>query len=251
MDTGRLLTESGNCVTTIFFNNPEKLNALSPETVEQLLKTLRELEEDREIRIIVLRGKSGNFSAGADLKALEKFTPTEALEFHRKMNEIIRLMNSSGKIFIAAMEGYAMGGAFELALSTDIRICTEDAILGQPEINVGLNAGAGGNAILPDIVGRSNALYLVLTGMKLSARRAYELGIVQVISEKGQLDNDVESLVRTILEHPNSTVEMSKHAVNSAFKSSSECALEVEALTFALLHGDEEVKNSIRKFLKK
>ncbi len=251
MTDHRLLIESGNGTTTIFLNNPEKLNAISPEIVEEMLDKLREIEEDPEVRVVVLRGKGGNFSAGADLEALEKFTPAQALRFHRKMNDIIRLMNSSSKIFISVMEGYALGGGFELSLSTDLRICTEDAILGQPESNVGLNAGAGGNAILPRVVGKANALYMVLTGEKLTAARAYELGIVQMVSPREQLEHKVDALVTGILKKPVSTIEMVKIAVNSSLSSGTDSALEVEALAFALLHGDEEVKGRIRKFLKK
>ena len=206
MATNKILLESGNSATTIFFNNPDKLNALSPEIVQHLLKTLQSLEQNPDVKVVILRGKGGNFSAGADLEALEKFTPMDALAFHGQMNEIILLMNNSRKIFISVMEGYALGGAFELSLSTDIRICTEDAILGQPEINVGLNAGAGGNAILPRVVGRSNALYLVLTGKRISAGRAYELGIVQEVSNAEQLEQKLETLVSGILSRPTSTV---------------------------------------------
>ncbi len=251
MAADQLLTESGNGAARIFFNNPEKLNALSPEIVEQLLYALREIEENNNIRVVILRGKGGNFSAGADLEALERFTPAEALEFHRKMNEIIHLLINSRKIFISVLEGYALGGAFELSLSTDIRICTRNAVLGQPEINVGLNAGAGGNAILPKVVGRGNALYMVLTGKRISAGRAYEMGIVQAVASAEELESELDTLVSGILSQPVTAVEMSKLAVNSSFKNETDLALEVEALTFALLHGNNETKNRIRKFLKK
>ena len=172
----------------ITLNRPEKLNAISPEMLDKIIEFISELEERKEVRVVIIRGSGGNFSSGADLASIGRFSSKEAMHFHRKMNSLARMMNHSRMIFIAVLEGYALGGGFELSLSADIRICSSKAILGQPEMRMGLNAGAGGNAILPRITGRGNAMYMVLTGEKISAERAKELGIVQVVCNEGSVE---------------------------------------------------------------
>ena len=244
-----IILEKNAPVASLYFNNPGKLNALSPGMVASLLGLIRELEDDDDIHTIVLRGTGGNFSSGADLSALEELTPHEALRFHKKMNEIVYLIRHSGKIYISALEGYALGGAFELSLSTDIRISAEDAILGQPEINVGLNAGAGGNAILPRLVGTGSAMYMVLTGERITAHRAFELGIVQLVADRGELESELNNLATRISKLTRESVELSKLAVNGALEASPAFSMDFEALVFSMLNGSAATKDRMRKFL--
>ena len=251
METSKVVMEIEKPVASIFLNNPRRLNAITPGMVEEILHAVRDLEENPGIRVVVLRGKGGNFSAGADLSELEKFGFNEALKFHRNMNEIIYLMSRSSKIFIAAFEGYALGGGFELSLSADMRISTRNAVLGQPEINIGINAGAGGNAILPRIVGKGNAMYMALSGEKMSAQRALDLGIVQKIVEEGKLEEGIRELCDKIISHPCVSIQLSKVAINASQESSPQDSLNVEALVFSILNGNEEVKEKIRGFLSK
>ena len=251
MVSEKILQEIDHQVARIFLNNPEKLNALSPGMVEDLLVIMKQLEADDTIRVVILRGSGGNFSSGADLNEIEKLNSAGALRFHRTMNELIEVMTHSSKLFISVLEGYSLGGGFELSLSTDVRFCAEDAVLGQPEIKVGLNAGAGGNAILPRIVGRGNAIYMVLTGDSISARRAYDLGIVQKVVHKERMDTELEEFVTKVLKHPKISVESSKYAINSSMEKSMKEALEIEAQVFSELSENHEVKEKIRKFLNK
>lgn len=251
METTDVVVEIDGRVARVLLNNPARLNALTPMMVKEILHSIRELEDNHDVRVVILRGMGGNFSAGADINELEKFGFSEALEFHRNMNQIIYLMSRSSKIFIAAFEGYALGGGFELSLSADMRISTENAVLGQPEINIGINAGAGGNAILPRIVGKGNAMYMSLSGEKISAQKALELGIVQKIVDPESMDDELEKLSSRILSHPSASVELSKIAINASQESSAQDSLNVEALVFSILNGNEEVKEKMRKFTRK
>ena len=234
----------------ITLNRPEKLNAISPEMLDKIMGFISELEERKEVRVVIIRGSGGNFSSGADLAGIGRFSSREAMHFHRKMNSLARMMNHSRMIFIAVLEGYALGGGFELSLSADIRICSSRAILGQPEIKMGLNAGAGGNAILPRIAGRGNAMYLVLTGEKVNAERARELGIVQVVCNEDSIEKEVLKLVETICSAPEISTSMAKLSINGAQESSVDYSLEIEALVFSMLADRPEVRERIKKFLK-
>lgn len=251
MTSRNILLEVRNETAWVLFDNPERLNALTTEMVDGLLQEIQDLEKDGSIRIVVLRGKGGNFSSGANLEELEKFTPAQALEFHRKMNEISRIIRGSGKIYFAVFEGYSLGGAFELSLSADIRVCDEEAVMGQPEVKVGLNAGAGGNAILPSVVGRSNALYMALTGGTFNAWRAYELGIVQAVFKRERLEEELNTLISRILEKPAISVETIKRTINNSSDRDTDVLMEREAQAFSQLHSRNEVKEKIRKFLEK
>lgn len=251
MSSGSILLETTGEAAVIYFNDPERLNAISSDMVDSLLNTVRKLEDNVKVRVVILRGKGGHFSSGANLRELEKASPEEALAFHRKMNEISRLIRHSGKVYISAYEGYALGGAFELSLSTDIRLSDEKSRIGQPEIRVGLNAGAGGNAILPKVIGKGNSMYMAMTGDSITAERAYQLGLVQAISKEGQLEQDLNGLVAKILEAPAVTAEEVKRTISSSVDDDSDRNLEREALSFSHLHSRKEVKEKIRKFLKK
>lgn len=247
----KIQIEIRNETAWIYFNNPEKLNAISADMVDTLLEKVKELEENSTVRIAILKGKGVNFSTGANLEELEKFTPEEALTFHRKMNDISHIMRHSRKIYMAVFEGYSLGGAFELSLSTDIRVCDENATMGQPEIKVGLNAGAGGNAILPLMIGKGNAMFMALTGRTITAQRALELGIVQAVFPAARLNDELDALITGLLKRPQATLEAVKHTVNEATNREIDSLMEKEAQAFSYLHSKKEVKKEIRKFLKK
>ncbi len=249
--SGQVTLKSSNGIAFLSLRNPGKLNAISQTMLEQLIVKTREIEEDPGIRVVILQGSDGNFSSGADIEDLSEFDGSKALGFHRKMNAISHSMRHSSKIYIALLEGFSLGGGFELSLSADLRICSEDAKLGQPEINIGLNAGAGGNVILPRFIGRGNAMYYILTGEKFDAGKGLELGLIQKIVSKDQLYQVGEDLARRIISIPEKTVELTKMTVNASLESSIDNAMDMEALVFSWLNGQEEIKDKIKKFLEK
>ena len=249
--SGEVTLRKSGGIAFLSLRNPGKFNAISFAMLDQLVSEAEKIEEDGEIRAVLIHGMDGNFSSGADLEDLVKMDTSSALAFHRKMNMLSHQMRNSSKIYITLMEGFALGGGFELSLSADIRICADNVKLGQPEINLGLNAGAGGNAILPRYVGRGNTMHLILTGEKFDARKGLELGIIQKVVPHSELYNEGENLAKRIVSLPKETVALTKMAVNASMDSSVDAALDTEALVFSLLNGQKEIKEKIRKFLKK
>ena len=251
MMSGEVTLRKSGSIAFLSLSNPGKFNAISSAMLDQLVLEATKIEEDVEIRVVLIHGADGNFSSGADLEDLLGMDASSALAFHRKMNTVSHQMRNSSKIYIALLEGFALGGGFELSLSADMRICAENVKLGQPEINMGLNAGAGGNAILPRYVGRGNAMHLILTGEKFDARKGIELGIIQKSVPRAELYQEGENLARRIALLPKESVALTKLAVNASMDSSVDSAMDTEALVFSWLNGKEEIKGKIRKFLEK
>ncbi len=248
---GEVSLKVNNRIAFLAMSNQGKFNAISLSMLDQLIQHTRKIEEDPGVRVVLLHGAGGNFSSGADISDLASFDKNDALKFHRKMNILSRAMRHSGKIYIALLEGHSLGGGFELSLSADIRICADNARMGQPEINIGLNAGAGGNAILPRYIGKGNAMYYILTGEKFHAQKALDLGIVQKVVPHSQLYQEAENLAGRIISLPEETVALTKMAVNASENSSVDSAMDLEALVFSWLNGQEEIKEKMKKFLKK
>lgn len=248
MNPSMVILELKDEVATLTLNDSKNMNALGEQMIRELRNLIREINEMDEVRVVILVGAGGNFSAGGNLKEILNFDSKTALNFHKILNEISYLMRHSSKIFLVGMEGYALGGGFEISLSADIRICSEDTILGQPEIGLGLNAGAGGNAILPRVVGRSNALYLALTGRKITSSEAKNLNIIQKVVPDGKLLEELHDLARDIILLPPETVSLTKLCINSATETPAGTSLDMEALAFSLLNTNKDVKQRIGKF---
>ncbi len=235
-----------NGIGFIYFNRENKLNTITVNMVNDIINSLNDLKD--KVNVIIIEGKK-NFSAGADINQFKDIKPLEAYNFHLKLNELLKYFREYDLPIISVLNGYVLGGGLELSLSTDIRICNENAILGQPEINIGINAGAGGNVILSKVIGRNRALYMILTGEKINAKKAYEFGLVDIISN----DPEKEALriAEIIREKPINTVKLAKKVVNKSFDTHLDLSIDYEATVFGLLFSDENTKEKINKFFKK
>jgi enoyl-CoA hydratase/carnithine racemase len=165
-------------------DNPERYNALDYETREELKEALEDAAKDENIRAAVIRGSGKAFSAGADIKAFLEWTTLKAMEVLKEVGTslvISRIIREMPKPVIAAVHGYCLGGGFELAQACDIIIASEDAVFGQPEINVGLIPGGGGTQRLPRLIGEKKAKELIFTGDRVSAKDMAELGLVNKV----------------------------------------------------------------------
>lgn len=249
--SGGITVQTSGGIATIELKNEGKFNAISRSMLDHLVREVTYLEEDPSIRVIILHGADGNFSSGADISDLAGFDSKDALYFHRKMNSISRAMRHSSKIYIALLEGNTLGGGFELSFSADIRIAADNTKMGLPEMNIGLNAGAGGNAILPRYLGKGNAMYYLLTGDRFDARKGIELGIVQKVVPQSELYREGEGLAKRILSLPEETVALTKMAVDIACDSPVDSAMDTEAIVFSWLNGQKEIKEKMKKFLEK
>jgi enoyl-CoA hydratase/carnithine racemase len=235
-------------ISTIYLNRPEKMNALTLEMVEELIEYL-DSKKNSDTKVIIIRGEGKHYCSGADISAFTKMSPQEGHEFHLRLNDLAIKIRNFSRPVIAMLHGYSMGGGLEIAESADIRIAAESAVIAQPEINIGINAGAGGNVILPRLVGRGMAMYLILTGERISARKAMEIGLVDLVFPDQVVEDEIMKLASKIRDMPSQTVIYAKMAVTRGSEIPVESALGYEAALFGLLFSDKETKSRLDKFM--
>ncbi|MGC9210136.1 MAG: 3-hydroxyacyl-CoA dehydrogenase/enoyl-CoA hydratase family protein [Acidilobus sp.] len=238
-------------IAWIILNRPSKLNAISPEMIRELDQTLDEIEQNPDVRVVVLTGAGRAFSAGADVTAFAGITPIQAAIFSRKFQELTLKMQYFTKPIIVAINGYALGGGLELAMSGDIRIASETAMLGQPEINLGFIPGAGGTQRLPRLVGRGAAKLMIFTGDMISARDAASMGLVDMVVPPERLEQEARSLALKLAEKPPLALLAAKLAVETGLESNIWAGLALEAGLFGLLFSTEDVVEGVSAFLEK
>jgi enoyl-CoA hydratase len=244
-----VLVERDGPVAVVLLNRPKQLNALSDELMDELVTALRELDEDDEIRCIVLGGSERAFAAGADIEVLSRTSPYDAATSERlaRWDSIRRI----GKPIVAAVSGFCLGGGCELAMLCDLIVASESAQFGQPEINLGLMPGAGGTQRLTRAVGKAVAMDVVLSGRFLSAREARAAGLVsRVVAREAWLD-EAKRLAQTIAEKSPLALRLAKQAVNRAFEGSLQLGVEYERQAFAIALGTADAREGMAAFLEK
>jgi enoyl-CoA hydratase/3-hydroxyacyl-CoA dehydrogenase len=238
-------------IAWIILNRPERLNAINPKMLEELSRTLDELEEDPDIRVVIVKGSGRAFSAGADVTAFAGINPILAVKASRKFQELTLKMQFYTKPVIAAIHGYALGGGLELALSADFRIASEDAMLGQPEINLGFIPGAGATQRLARIVGPARAKELIMTGDLIPAVEAYKMGLVNKVVKPEALDGEARSLAMKLAEKPPLALMAAKLAVDMGLEAGLWPGLAMESQLFGILFSTEDVIEGVTAFLEK
>ncbi len=238
-------------IAWIILNRPQKLNAINPKMIEELSRALDELEEDRDVRAVILYGEGRAFSAGADVTAFQAVTPIDVFRFSRKFQELTLKMQFYTKPIIAAIKGYALGGGLELAMSADFRIASEEAMLGQPEINLGFIPGAGGTQRLARLVGPARAKELIMTGDMIPAREAERIGLVNRVVPLERLEDEARSMALKLAEKPPLALMAAKLAVDHGLEVNLWSGLALEAGVFSLLFSTEDVLEGVMAFLEK
>jgi enoyl-CoA hydratase/3-hydroxyacyl-CoA dehydrogenase len=246
-----LIIRFENRIGWIVLNRPEKLNAISPEMLEELSRALSELETRDDVRVIVITGSGRAFSAGADVTAFTAANPVNAYIYSRRFQEVLNMIERTPKPVIASINGYALGGGLELALACDIRIASENTVLGQPEINLGLIPGAGGTQRLTRLVGRGKAKELIMLGEPIPAREAERIGLVNRVVPQNQLESETRSLASKLAEKPPIAIMMAKAAVNLGSEAPIYSSLALEASLFSLLFSTEDLIEGVSAFLQK
>jgi enoyl-CoA hydratase/carnithine racemase len=230
-------------------DRPEVRNALSPELMEELASTCERWDEDPDVRCIVIAGGDDWFAAGADIKVMAQRTFAEALT-----SPAARFWPRLAAIrtpLVAAVSGYALGGGCELALACDMIVASEEAQFGQPEILLGIIPGGGGTQRLARVMGKQRAMELVLTGRRISATEANELGIVtKLASADGWLDAALE-LAATVAERPPLAVRLGKQAVLAAEETAMSAGLDHERRLYELAMATEDRVEGMTAFLEK
>lgn len=233
----------------IRLNRPDKLNAINLQMVEELVKALDELENNNDVKIVIITGNGRAFSAGADVKEMLE-TPLEDI-MKRGHMPLWEKLRSFKKPIIAALNGITAGGGLELAMACDIIIAAESAKLGQPEINLGIIPGAGGTQRLTRTVGKFRAMELVLTGKLISAREAEAYGLVNKVVPDNSLLDEAIKLAKEIATKPAITLMLAKEAVNKAWDTLLQQGLDIERRNFYLALSTEEAKEGMKAFIEK
>jgi enoyl-CoA hydratase/carnithine racemase len=230
-------------------NRPEARNALSPEMMDELASAVERLDEDEEIRCIVVAGSDEVFAAGADIKAMRERSFQDVL-VHPTAAYWKRIAACRTPT-IAAVSGFALGGGCELALICDMIVASETAEFGQPEITLGIIPGAGGTQRLARLVGRQRAMELVLTGRRIEADEALRLGIVNAVESKREWLSKAMELAAVIARRPPLAARLAKQAVQAADEMSLSGGLEMERRLYELAMATEDRVEGMEAFLEK
>ncbi|MEM3841575.1 MAG: enoyl-CoA hydratase/isomerase family protein [Candidatus Micrarchaeaceae archaeon] len=235
-------------ITLIELNNPSKLNVLGIRMINELSQAIKEVEEDNGCRAVVVSGNGGRaFCAGADVAYLSSLSGEAIGTFVDTLREIFVKIEAHPKPFIAAIEGFCLGGGLELALACDIRIATEDSKFGMPEIKLGIMPGGGGTYRLPRVIGFGNAKYMVLTGNQIDANEALRMGLISKIVKKGELLSEAMSIASSIAENSPNSIAQAKKAIYLA--SRPDYSAEKEAFIASL--SSQDGKEGLKAFIEK
>src|SRR5438105_10393222 len=246
-----ILVERRGAVAIVTINRPEKRNALNIQTRAEGAAVLDELRADDSVRVVIITGAGDKaFIAGADIA---EFADRSAIDQREVMLErsLFNAIDTFPKPIIAMVNGYCLGGGCEVALACDIRVASEKASFGQPEINLGIIPGGGGTQRLTRLVGEGKAMELILTGDAIDAAHAREIGLVNEVVAAGDLRGRVVSLATRIAEKSPVALRMAKDAVKSAARMNLREGLERETDLFCLTFGSEDKAEGVRAFLEK
>jgi len=248
---GLRITADGR-VHTVMVNRPEVLNAMNTALLEELLATLKDLGADDQCGVIVLTGAGDrSFIAGADIKEMDGKTPLEARAYSELGQEIAHMLEVMRKPTIAAVNGYALGGGCELALACDIRLCSENAQFGQPEINLGIIPGWGGTQRLARATDIGYAKELILSGRMVDSDEAFERGLVQHVYPLEELMPRTMELAQQMATKSPVALYYAKESTNRALHGDIGGNLVHEADLYSLMFSTDDAKEGLRAFVEK
>jgi enoyl-CoA hydratase len=239
-------------VATITIAREAKLNALSSAVVGELLRAFLAAKSDPEVRAVILTGAGEKaFVAGADIAEMSALAPDDARRFAERGQQLTLLVERLGKPVIAAVNGFALGGGCELALACHIRLASETARFGQPEVKLGLLPGFGGSQRLPRLVGKGRALELLLAGGTIDAAEALRIGLVNRVFAAHELLGEARALARQIAANGPLAIEYCLAAVTSGLDMPLEEGLRMEAALFGLCFASDDMREGTTAFLEK
>jgi enoyl-CoA hydratase len=247
-----LLYEKKDGIAYVTFNRPKVLNALNRKTVEELRDALIDARDDVSVRVLILTGAGEkSFVAGADIGELAQRTPVDGKDFSLFGQSVFHLLETIGKPSICAINGFALGGGCELALSCTIRMASKTAKLGQPEVKLGIIPGYGGSQRLARLCGKGAAHELCLTGEMVTAEEAQRIGLVNHTYEPGELLPAAEALAKKIIANAPLAVKYTMEAIERGVEMPQEEGLFLEATLFGLSCATQDMREGTKAFLEK
>jgi enoyl-CoA hydratase len=251
MSDKNLILERAKEVALITINRPHVLNALNRDTLSELFESFSELNADQGVKVIIITGSGKAFVAGADISEMKDYSPEQAREFTTLGHMTMDSIQNAEKPVIAAVNGYALGGGLELALACDIILASETALLGVPEVNLATIQGFGGTQRLPRLIGKSLAKELIFTGDTVTAKRAYEMGMVNRVFPSDDLLPEARKMALKIAQKGPVALKLAKRVIDDGYdmKLPEGCKLEREAFVDCFNTSDR--KEGMKAFLEK
>ena len=244
--------ERKGAVAILTISRPEKHNALNRETLAEIEASVLELARDEAVRALIITGAGEKaFVSGADINELAVLDPRGAEDISRFGQRVLDVLEQSPKPVIAAINGYAFGGGCELALACHLRLASENAVLGLPEVSLGIIPGYGGTQRLPRLVGPARALELMTTARRVKADEAERIGLVNRVVPQDQLLAEAEKLAQAILKNGPLAVAAVLEAVNRGMQLSLADGLRLESGLFGILAASEDMHEGLKAFLEK
>lgn len=252
MDYKYLHLEKEGHIGIITVNRPEVLNALNSEVLKEVKRAFAYMEEDDEVRVVIITGAGEKaFVAGADIKEMQPLNAVEGRNFGRLGQEVFRFIEMMEKPVIAAVNGFALGGGCELAMAADIRLASEKAKFGQPEVTLGIIPGFGGTQRLSRLIGEGRAMELILTGRMINAEEALRIGLVNAVYPADKLMEEAKKMAEIIAKNAPLAVRFAKAAVNKGLQTDIDTAMSIEADLFGLCFATDDQKKGMQAFINK
>ena len=247
-----LLIEKRNRIAFVTINRPDKLNALNSQAKAELKVMFEAIRDDSEVDVVVLTGAGEKgFVAGTDIKELTELDEKSGKSFSEGGQAVLDTIENLGKPVIAAVNGYALGGGTELALACHVRVASENAKFGQPEVNLGIIPGYGGTQRLARLVGKGRALEMILSGDQIDAQEALRIGLVNKVVPLSELLKTAEALALKIAGKGQVAIKLALQAVNATSELPLAAGQALEADLFGRCCGSEDFKEGTNAFLEK
>ena len=238
-------------IAFVTLSRPEAMNALNTETLDELTDVFSRINSDDEIGVAILTGAGKAFVAGADIAQMSKLSTIEGRAYMIKGQRVMSLIENADKPVIAAINGFALGGGCELAMACDIRLASEKAKFGQPEVNLGIIPGFGGTQRLPRLVGKGMAKYITLSAEIIDANEALRIGLVERVYPMEKLMEEAEKLANVIVSKSPFAVQMAKGAINRGLEMDLSSGVAFEAEVSAVVFGYDDRTEGMNAFLEK
>lgn len=251
MDLKNIIVEKKDGIATVTMNRPKALNALNSETLDELKLVFEDINQDNDIIVAIITGEGRSFVAGADISEMATLDAMQGKNFMKKGLSTFRTIEKCSKPVIAAINGFALGGGCELALSCDIRIASDKALLGQPEVGLGIIPGFGGTQRLQRAIGPGYAKYLIYTAENIKADKALEIGLVQEVLEADKLMERAVEIANKIKSNGPVAIRNAKEAINTGAQVDIDSAINIEEYLCGLLFATEDQKEGMDAFLNK
>jgi enoyl-CoA hydratase len=250
MSYNTIIVEQENSVGIIKINRPEVLNAINVEMLSELSQAIDALEKD-EKKVVILTGMGKAFIAGADIEAMKNMKPLEGMAFAKQGHALLKKIEESMLPFIAAVNGYALGGGCEVMMACDLALASHNAKFGQPEINLGIHPGFGGTQRLPRLIGKNRANELLYTGNIIDAEEAVRIGLINRIVDDTKLMDEALKMANLISQKPPIPIQFMKTLIRDGLETDLVTACALEISHFATCFSTQDQSEGMRAFLEK